>query len=47
MKEFIECVQQDKTPSVTGIDGLVPVVIGHAAKKSLDENRPIKISEIS
>ncbi len=46
MKEFVEAVLQDKTPPVTGPDGRVPVVIGLAAKKSLEENRPIKLTEI-
>jgi myo-inositol 2-dehydrogenase/D-chiro-inositol 1-dehydrogenase len=46
MSEFIECIQEDKTPSVTGIDGRVPVVMGLAAWKSYRENRPVKLSEI-
>jgi myo-inositol 2-dehydrogenase/D-chiro-inositol 1-dehydrogenase len=46
MKEFIECIQQDKTPSVTGIDGRIPVVMGYAAMKSYEEDRPVKLSEI-
>ncbi len=46
MKAFMECIQQDKVPPVTGIDGRVPVVMGYAAKKSYEENRPVKLSEI-
>jgi len=46
MKEFIECIQKDTTPLVTGIDGRIPVVMGYAAKKSIDENRPVKLSEV-
>jgi len=46
MREFIECIQRDKTPSVTGIDGRIPVVMGYAAMKSYEENRPVKLSEI-
>ena len=46
MKAFIECVQQDQTPPVTGIDGRVPVVMGYAARKSYEENRPVKLSEV-
>ena len=46
MKEFIECVLKDKEPSVTGIDGRIPVVMGYAAKKSFQENRPVKLSEV-
>ena len=46
MREFTECIQQDKTPSVTGIDGRIPVVMGYAAMKSYEQNRPVKLSEI-
>jgi myo-inositol 2-dehydrogenase/D-chiro-inositol 1-dehydrogenase len=47
MKAFVEAIKQDKTPSVTGIDGRIPVVMGLAAWKSYRENRPVKLSEIS
>jgi myo-inositol 2-dehydrogenase / D-chiro-inositol 1-dehydrogenase len=47
MKAFVKCIQEDTIPPVTGIDGRIPVVIGMAAKKSLLENRPVKLSEIS
>lgn len=46
MRAFIECIQQDKTPPVTGMDGRIPVVMGYAAKKSYLENRPVQLSEI-
>jgi len=47
MKAFIECVQQDESPPVTGVDGRVPVVMGYAARKSYEENRPVRLSEIA
>ena len=47
MKAFVECVKENKTPPVTGKDGLAPVVIGLAAKRSLSENRPVAIGEIT
>jgi myo-inositol 2-dehydrogenase/D-chiro-inositol 1-dehydrogenase len=47
MQAFIECIQQGKTPPVTGMDGRIPVVMGYAAKKSYQENRPVKLSEIT
>ncbi len=47
MRAFIECVQQDETPPVTGVDGRVPVVMGYAAAKSYEENRPVRLSEIA
>lgn len=46
MKAFIECVQQDKEPSVTGIDGRIPVLMGYAAQRSYEENRPVRLDEI-
>jgi myo-inositol 2-dehydrogenase/D-chiro-inositol 1-dehydrogenase len=46
MKEFVSCVQEDKTPPVTGLDGRIAVVIGMAARKSYLEHRPILLSEV-
>jgi myo-inositol 2-dehydrogenase / D-chiro-inositol 1-dehydrogenase len=43
MKCFIEAIVNDTETPVTGIDGLKPVLIGLAAKKSLEEGRPIKL----
>jgi myo-inositol 2-dehydrogenase/D-chiro-inositol 1-dehydrogenase len=45
MKTFVECIQQDKMPPVTGMDGRIPVVMGYAAKKSYQENRPVRLDE--
>jgi myo-inositol 2-dehydrogenase/D-chiro-inositol 1-dehydrogenase len=46
MKDFMEAIQQNKETPVTIYDGRVPVVIAMAARKSMLENRPVKISEI-
>lgn len=47
VSEFIDCIVNDKDVTV-GIDcGLQPVLIGLAAKRSLKENRPVKICEIA
>lgn len=43
---FIEAIIQDKEVSVNVYDGLEPVIIGLAARLSLKEKRPVKISEI-
>jgi len=43
---FLDSIQLDITPPVTGLDGLIPVVMGYAARKSYEENRPVKLSEI-
>lgn len=46
MRAFVRAVLEDKTPPVTGTDARIPVVIGYAAKKSAEENRPVRLSEI-
>jgi myo-inositol 2-dehydrogenase/D-chiro-inositol 1-dehydrogenase len=46
MKAFVHAVVHDKTPSVTGYDGRVPVVMALAAQKSYQEKRPVPLSEI-
>jgi myo-inositol 2-dehydrogenase / D-chiro-inositol 1-dehydrogenase len=46
IRQFIECVRDDKPTPTTGADGRAAVVLGYAAGKSLQENRPVKISEI-
>lgn len=43
---FIDTVINNKSVSVSGKDGLKSLQIGMAAKMSLQENRPIKISEL-
>lgn len=43
---FVDAIVNGTDVPVTGIDGLMPVKIAMAAKKSLDEGRPVKISEI-
>ena len=45
-KEFIDAVINDKEPSVGGTDGLMSVIVAMAAKMSLTEGRPVKLSEI-
>ncbi len=46
MKEFFTALVQDRPTPVTGIDGLKPILIGLAAKRSLAERRPVLVSEI-
>jgi myo-inositol 2-dehydrogenase/D-chiro-inositol 1-dehydrogenase len=46
MKAFFEALSSDQPPPVTGRDGLAPVLIGLAARKSLAERRPVRIAEI-
>ncbi len=47
MQAFIRCITEDTESAVTGEDGRVPIVMGYAALKSLRENRPVPLSEIS
>jgi myo-inositol 2-dehydrogenase/D-chiro-inositol 1-dehydrogenase len=47
VREFLECVRDDKTPPITGRDGRMAVVLGHAAWRSWKDNRPVKLSEIA
>ena len=46
VRQFIECVRDDKPTPTTGADGKAAVVLGYAAIKSLRENRPVKVSEM-
>jgi myo-inositol 2-dehydrogenase/D-chiro-inositol 1-dehydrogenase len=46
MRAFVDAVLEDKTPPVTGMDARAPVVMAYAAKKSNDENRPVRLSEV-
>lgn len=46
MGAFISAVLNDQDTAVSVEDGLKPVLIGLAAKKSYQENRPVKISEV-
>jgi myo-inositol 2-dehydrogenase/D-chiro-inositol 1-dehydrogenase len=45
--QFIDCVREGTPTPTNGEDGYMAVVLGHAAWKSLHENHPVKISEIT
>ncbi len=45
MKHFIQCVKEDKEPSVSGFDGKMAVVMGYAAKESLLRREFINIAD--
>lgn len=47
MKAFVDCIRKDQAPPVTGLDGRIPVVMGLAAKRSLQEKRPVRIDEVA
>ncbi|MDE5911540.1 MAG: inositol 2-dehydrogenase [Clostridia bacterium] len=46
INQFIDCIVNDKDVPVSIEDGLQAVVIGVAAKKSLQEGRPVRLDEI-
>jgi len=43
---FVQAVLNDTPTPVTGWDGRVAVVMGLAARKSYDENRPVQLAEV-
>lgn len=46
MRAFVDAVVNDTPVTVGGSDGRAPVVMARAARKSYDENRPVKLSEV-
>ncbi|WP_124065875.1 inositol 2-dehydrogenase [Clostridium sp. E02] len=44
---FIQAIEEDTDTPLGVLDGLKPVIMGIAAKKSVKEGRPVKISEIT
>ena len=47
ISSFLHAIEMDTEPEVNVNDGLQPVLIGLAAKKSLREHRPVAIKEIA
>lgn len=43
MESFFTCIRDDGQPTVGGADGLMSVLIGLAASRSLAENRPVRV----
>ncbi|HEX8856748.1 MAG TPA: inositol 2-dehydrogenase [Thermoleophilaceae bacterium] len=43
---FVGAVRTGETPAVTGADARAPLVIGLAAKRSLEEGRPVALDEV-
>ncbi len=46
MVQFVDAILNDKPTPTTGNDGLNSILVALAAKKSVQEGRPVKISEI-
>lgn len=47
MNEFCDAVLNDQPVPCTGLDGRAPVLIALAAKKSYQERRPVKLTEVA
>ncbi len=47
VRQFVECVRDDKPVPVNGEDGRAAVVLGYAAWRSYTEKRPVKVSEFA
>lgn len=47
LASFVRAVREDLPTAVGGVDGRMPVVMAMAARRSLDERRPVKLSEIA
>ncbi|HHR85094.1 MAG TPA: inositol 2-dehydrogenase [Candidatus Acetothermia bacterium] len=43
---FVLSIEKGESPLVSGRDGKIPVAMGYAAKLSLAENRPVRLTEI-
>ncbi len=46
MSEFLRAVLEGKPSPVSGPDGRIPVVMAMAARRSIVENRPVRLAEI-
>jgi myo-inositol 2-dehydrogenase/D-chiro-inositol 1-dehydrogenase len=43
IESFMTSIREDTEPPVGGSDGLIPVLIGLAATRSMNENRPVRV----
>lgn len=46
IRSFVSCILEDREPPVTGLDARAATAIGVAATISLDEGRPVFVSEV-
>jgi myo-inositol 2-dehydrogenase/D-chiro-inositol 1-dehydrogenase len=47
VRAFVEAVREDRPTPVAGIDGLVAVLMGIAARRSYDERRAVRMDELA
>lgn len=46
IRQFVAAIQNDADVPVTGMDGLLAIIIANAARKSAEEDRPVKVAEL-
>jgi len=46
IRDFVGCIVEDRQPGASGADGWAATAIGIAATRSLDEDRPVYLSEL-
>ncbi|MEX0822005.1 MAG: inositol 2-dehydrogenase [Rhodothermales bacterium] len=46
MEAFVEAVRDGTDVPVTGVDGRISVVMGMAARRSFEQNRPVRLGEV-
>ena len=47
LQSFTHAIIENRATAVTGIDGRIPVLMAHAARKSYDEHRPVRLDEVN
>jgi inositol 2-dehydrogenase len=47
IRDFVDSIQNDRAPSVSGPEARAATAIGIAATRSLDESRPVALSEVN
>lgn len=46
LQAFVCALREDRETPVTGMDGRIPIQMALAARKSYDENRPVRLEEV-
>jgi myo-inositol 2-dehydrogenase/D-chiro-inositol 1-dehydrogenase len=47
VRAFVQAVRENRPTAVVGVDERIAVVVGMAARKSYDENRPVRLDELA
>ncbi len=47
MQDFVDAIRGGHPSPVSGLEARIPVVMAHAARLSMMENRPVRLSEVS